>query len=270
MWAGLILSALLLSDELAGQPAAGTDRIVTRYGQRIDGSILAYQPNDSLTLRHTNGTIERFADIDLARIDYAPQRAARPAEQTLTLPTAFRERGWQWGAGMAFLLGKETNFTQVVNCNFRNCTTVEQQNRRHIQGYSLQLSGRYQFSRWLGLGAGLSWDRYYPERYENLLTPELSYRGYLLPGRLSPYISLRGGYGFALKATGAGIAAARGAIMWHPAVGLRLGGYGAGSLSLDVGYRFQSATYYGFADDPNFRQRDVDYRRVVIRLGLDL
>lgn len=266
---GLLLAALLLVGEVSGQGV--TDRVTTRSGRHLEGTIIAYRPYDSLTLRLADGTIERFADVALLRIDYTePQPSPRNRDERPSIPYAFRERGWQLSGSLGYLLGRETTIKRVFNCGFRNCSTVEEAEQRTFLGYSLQLAAGYRFHRWLELSGGLSWDRYNPERGEGVLTPELHYRGFLLARPLTPYLSLSGGYGLALAAPDAGIATASGGPMWHPAVGLRLGGRATTNLTVDVGYRFQSATYRGAPDDPDFRQRNVDYRRVVIRLGIIL
>jgi len=94
-------------------------------------------------------------------------------------------------------------------------------------------------------------------------------RGYFTKRIKSPYYTVKGGYGFALKDEDDNITEAKGGYMIHPAVGIRLSADEDLNVLLDIGYKFQKATFKTeFPWGQDFFEKDITFKRLTLRLGL--
>lgn len=163
---------------------------------------------------------------------------------------AFREKGWYHSSFVAFAGG-------------RNVTSP-------LLGIGLHHVSGFQFNRLLGAGMGVGFDMLDPTSGERILSVYGEGRSFLVSRRHAPYISLSGGYGFALRDADNFITAARGGFRLHPAFGWRLGASKGINLAMDLGYIFQSASFtkeFPFFG-PHVEVRNVDYRRLTLRVGM--
>lgn len=127
----------------------------------------------------------------------------------------------------------------------------------------------FQFNRWFGLGLGLGVDNYSLNNGESFYPLYAEFRGYLRKSIKAPYYSFSAGYGFAFSDSSDGILDAKGGLMLHPAIGIRLGAGPDANVLMDIGYSFQKATIkreLWFSGDVEIRE--MLYKRLNIRLGL--
>lgn len=260
------LLAFLPTAPLCGQEdrPAVTDLVFLNNGEVYSGRITDLELGKYLTLQTTDGRTLTFAEAEIARVDFELQHA----ETTTGLPIKRKkeftpDHGWFSMASFGLTMGRGEQ-SAPPDGGFRpNRTRTD-----ILTGFNLQYVQGYQFSRWLGLGLGGSWDGLALDRGEHLFSLLGEYRAFLSEGRLSPYLMLNGGYSFALKNASRGIDEAQGGWMWHPSLGLRLAGNDSNYLFFDAGYRFQQARYSGTDSVSVFEERQVKYRRLFFRLGI--
>ncbi len=127
-----------------------------------------------------------------------------------------------------------------------------------------------QLSPKVGLGFGVGIDSYLGSRGETIFPIYGVYRMYPLPKHREYYLDAGLGYGFAFKNDNKDIINARGGIFATPAVGFRSSSKDGTSLNIEVGYRIQNAYFeeQGEFTENDLQIRDVNYRRVVFRIGL--
>lgn len=127
----------------------------------------------------------------------------------------------------------------------------------------------YQFNRWMGAGLGFGVDAYSLNRTEMIIPLFAEARGYFNQKRFAPFYTMSLGYGFALKNEREGITEAKGGWMIHPAIGIRLGADKGLNTTLDLGYRFQAASFSRtFLFNGDTEVRDVTYQRLMLRMGI--
>ena len=128
---------------------------------------------------------------------------------------------------------------------------------------------RYQLNRWIGAGVGVGYDNFSFENSETISPVFMEMRGYFTQRIKSPYYAVKAGYGFALKDEDDNITEARGGYMIHPALGFRLTADEDLNVLLDVGYKFQHATFHRESPwGPDFWEKEITFRRLTVRLGL--
>ncbi len=124
----------------------------------------------------------------------------------------------------------------------------------------------YQKSRMLGFGLGSGVDFYQPGTNEVIMPIFAEVRGYFLPQKVTPYYTVRGGYGIAFKNRDVGIWNAQGGWMFNPAVGYRLGGSKGMNMTLDLGLKFQKA-FFERREGSTTSDIELIYRRMNVRIG---
>jgi hypothetical protein len=139
---------------------------------------------------------------------------------------------------------------------------------RTVYGFHIQYVTGHQFNRFIGVGAGLSFDVYNFERREMALAPLIQLRSYLSRKNTTPYLSMDTGYGFAFKNEEFGLNRAKGGMLLHPAVGVRFTGSNGAGLQIDFGYRIQRAEYEIFTPSDGLTIRNTRYQRAVVRMEM--
>lgn len=230
------------------------DVIYLKDGSILRGTMLEYQRGDFLRFRMSTGEM-RIDDADIERIVQEP----RDPMVTMVMKRekkpkvyAFREKGFYSSVVFSLLPGGGEYRSEL--------------------GLSLQAAFGHQFSRHLGIGAGLSLDGYANESGGDTFIPIFAEaRGYLWKKKNTPYWNLGAGYGFPLRTDSENQEVRRfeGGYMFHPAIGYRLGADKTINLALDIGYKFQRAiTEREFFFSGEIVTRDVVYRRLCLRVSV--
>ncbi|MDH3651477.1 MAG: hypothetical protein OEQ53_17475, partial [Saprospiraceae bacterium] len=159
---------------------------------------------------------------------------------------------------------KDTKFYHAYSVGIIMNTVSESQGG--LVGFELTGSAGHQFSKWLGLGGGISADYYHRQAGETIFPLFVEWRGYISDQPATVFFTVRSGYGFAYKNVEAGIHRAQGGWMLNPSIGWRLRGGQGMKVTLDLGLKFQKAAFeYRVWSD----RADVDllYRRLNARVG---
>jgi hypothetical protein len=234
---------------LAGR-AQGTEperyRFVLQDGSALTGTLVTLTA-DSVAFRLADGQLVAMARSQVVRFDRTDAATASRGQVY-----AFEERGLFHRLLFGFNLTR--NSLGEVDL-----------------GMTLGYTFGYQFNRWIGAGLGAGLDSYSFREPYGLITPVFVHlRAFIGRKRLAPVVSLDAGYGFALLERELRIVEATGGWLLHPAVGLRFGAHPKVNVALDVGYRFQRASYteqitFGLND---FVRRDLLFQRLTFRFNL--
>ena len=244
------------------------DKVYLKDGSSFIGRIVAYQIGDTLELQLLSGdklvvAPEQLEKVQQGLIDATAYRVyLRSAErkqsvktlkgdstQTRNKPYAFRETGWY-------------NATSIAMFNPSGALSY------HSWGVGAQTVVGYQLNRRIGAGLGIGIDTYDTERGETLYPVFAEVRSYLLARKISPYLLVQGGYGLAFKNTELGLNNAKGGLYLHPAIGYRLGGSAGVNVTLDLGVKFQDASFERTYPWGETEERLLTYRRLTVRTGL--
>lgn len=230
------------------------DAVHLQDGSILKGEILEYQRGDFLVIKIQSGEL-RINESDIEKIVQEPKDplvALSLERQKKVKPYAFRERGFYGTTVFGLLPGGGAYRDQL--------------------GLSLQASFGYQFKRQLGAGIGLSLDGYANADGGDTFIPVFAEaRGYLWKRKSTPYWTAAAGYGFPLRTeiVNQEVRRFEGGMMFHPAIGYRLGGDKTINLTVDVGYKFQRAiTEREFFFSGEIVTREVLYRRLSLRMSV--
>lgn len=237
-------------------PVETLDRVYLKNGSVFQGKLVDFEYGKALILELSNGERIEFKDEEVEKVvmEVDTAKVAIPVEEKKGKKKksnvyAFRESGIY-------------NVTYFANLNGRDDDGLRVGfGAHHVLGY--------QFNRWIGLGIGLGVDTYSFGDGESLYPVFMEARGYLFKKRMSPYYSMGCGYGFAFANSDEDIDEAEGGLMLHPAIGYRLGASSGGNVVIDVGYKFQSATFTRINDFNDSREvREQYFKRLTLRIGL--
>ncbi|GJM33241.1 MAG: hypothetical protein DHS20C18_22420 [Saprospiraceae bacterium] len=248
------LILLWFSSGLFGQELQRLDYLYLENGSLLKGKVVEYIRGEKLVFELTNGEQVEFAAKEIDRI---VQGVATPVykedkkgrRQMGPKVYEFQERGWYNLTYFASYGGK-TGENAFIGIGLLNITG-------------------FQFNRMVGLGLGIGADAYSLEGGETLYPVFAEARGYLFKKNVSPYYAASVGYGFAFKDRNQELFKARGGLMFHPAIGLRLGGSKSANMLVDVGYKFQNAYFERRFDfNGDIEERNIKYKRFTVRFGL--
>ena len=181
-----------------------------------------------------------------------PAEAIKSVIQKSTLKAKynFKDRGSYYSAKMQLITGNDG------------------QRARHINGAGVSFSYGKRWSRLLGLGVGVGYDKYVWDTGENLVPLFLEFTSYFNPSATSIFFNLQAGYSLAFKDNDYLIIAAKGGRMIYPAIGLRMG-KGKVNYTLDFGYKFQKASFtYGNNWGIETSEQRLHYKRLSLRFGI--
>jgi len=162
---------------------------------------------------------------------------------------------------------KEQGIYKAVFASFTGGTAAW--NDDIAKGIGLKGVVGYQWNRMLGAGLGLGVETYNPTQGEMLYPVFAELRGYFNQSNNSFYYTLAGGYSFAIANEEADISDAKGGFLFHPAIGLRLGGSANANFTIDIGMQLQKARF----TRPDFnwggtKEYKMYYQRIAIRMGM--
>ncbi len=145
-------------------------------------------------------------------------------------------------------------------------------------GLGLDYAMGYQFIRQFGVGANVGLGSYaFFDGTDNFFTPSLELRGYLNKKIAAPYYSILAGYGFPFKNKSQNTVEGmpveetlvrEGGPYFHPSIGIRAGAAKGANVVLDLGYAFQTAYFEERLFNNEVLKRDINYRRLTLRVGL--
>lgn len=247
-WINLLIIFLLSSICLIGQEVpqkAGEtmDLVKLNNGSILEGRIVAIVPGEHIVFVTNSGIEVRIEEGQYQRFYQKKVRNKMKGSYE------FDEKGFYHAY----------TFGLIMN-------TVSE-NQGGLVGFEMAGSAGHQFSRWLGIGGGISADYYHRRAGETIFPIFLEWRGYTSPQPATTYFTVRAGYGIAYRNEDAGIRSAEGGWMVNPVVGWRFSGRKGMNLTLDVGIKMQKAAFeYRVWSD----RSDVDllYRRLNARVGL--
>lgn len=247
----VFLSAVGLPGAAAQNTPATIDMVYLKDGSRMEGQIISYLQGEKVILRLANGQEKEIADDQIAKIVQGvakdPKRAAyKSGPKPIT-------KGVYNSTMLSFALGGgSTNAGLALGAGFANVTG-------------------YQFNRSLGLGFGLGLDNY-TRRGETIYPLFLEARAFL-PSKSNDgnyYLSASAGWGFAFKRSDLDITEANGGIMVYPAIGYRAYTSEGLDVNFDLGAKLQKASFVKIRSNGDVEERDILYRRLVLRVGLSL
>mgnify|MGYP001198527353 CR=1 FL=1 len=232
------------------------DVIYLKNGTKYEGKIERYEQGKTLTLLQSDGLEVEIPDGQILKIVQGVEvensgkkisaSSKKPVEGTL------KSKGFYNTTLISFAMGSSNENALVL-------------------GAGLNTIFGYQFKPFLGVGAGFGIDNY-ARRGETVYPLFVEWKGILPSGKRKGnyYLSMAGGYGLAFKREKLDITEARGGYMLHPAVGYRALTSEGLDLNLDVGVKFQKATFTKTLFNGDVEMLDVLYRRIVVRVGLTL
>ena len=234
------------------------DVIYLKDGSIFRGTIQEYIPKEKLIIKSLTGAILTFNGN---KVKYVRQEILDDAGHIvsprfkLKKEYAFKEKGKYFVFAASSLGGTSAWFNQ----------------EEIIVGASFSGIAGYQLNRFLGAGLGAGIDYYYVFAGETVYPLFVELRGYLQKKNVSPYYSVAGGYSFAFKNDNRDVISAVGGFMFHPTIGLRFGGSSNTNFLLDIGTKFQKASFtrrrnWGGPND-SIRQ-NMKYKRFTIRAGI--
>lgn len=137
-----------------------------------------------------------------------------------------------------------------------------------VNGLGLSFSSGYRFSRLVGVGAGIGYDRFIWNTAENFVPIFAEFSSFFIPKNTSLFANVQAGYSIAIKDEDFSLTEARGGLMFYPAIGLRLGGL-ENKFTVDVGYKFQRAKLtYSSPWTRSISEQRLTYKRLTVRIGI--
>jgi len=247
----LISLALLTASGLSGQEVALQQYVFfLEDGSKLKGELVSLTA-DSMVFRILGGQSVGLQRREVVR--FLPEGEAPAENPPAKRPYAFEEQGF------FHLLSFGANFVRTSTDGMD-------------LGLSLHYALGFQFNRWLGAGVGSGLDSYSLRNRYQLVPVFLHLRSFLGRTKVAPMLLLDAGYGFALTDRDAGITESRGGWLLHPAVGVRFGAHPKVNFAMDIGYRFQRASYTEdfFIWNPGQEQeeRNLLFQRFTLRFNL--
>ncbi len=233
-----------------------TDIVNMKDGRILSGKIIYYMPGGSLRLELPDGTVQELLDRDISKIQQGAalnkgENKQKSPKKMEVQPLA-RTQGLYAVSMLAFAAGQGANEGLALGAGFS------------------QVFG-FQFNRLLGIGAGFGVDNY-SRRGETVYPIFGEVRSFLTSKKQSGnfYALGAGGYSFAFAREQREITNANGGLMVHFALGYRAITEEGIDINVDIGPKFQAAHFERklFNGDTEFR--DVNFQRIVIRVGLGL
>ncbi len=170
-------------------------------------------------------------------------------------------------AGRAAYDFKHTGFYATAKAQFISGNDGERANG--VNGFGISISAGHRFSRLFAVGGGVGYDQFIWNSGEEMIPVFAEVSGYFTPTQTSLFYNIQGGYSYALSDDRYLILDADGGFMFYPSIGIRFG-TAKNKLLLDVGYKFQNATYT-YRNQWNSTitsEQDLTFKRMSIRLGV--
>lgn len=237
------------------------DVIKLRTNVFFEGKIIEYRHDTLVVLQTVDGRLFHFHPKIISKISQklVDEDGRRVKRQRVIRPYAFEEKG-------VYL---------QLSAGFNAAETAGPWIDEVVHGKDFTVSAGYKFNRYLGVGLGVG-AHYYYSQGKGVYPVFAEARGYLTARKVAPYYAVAAGYGFAVKDEDKGIQEANGGLLFHPALGLRIGGSDNVNFIFDVGVKFQRVNYqtidWGVWRPTDsvvrFADNDVFYKRLTIRAGI--
>lgn len=240
----------------ANAQKSSVDIVTMKDGKTITGKIMQYSPGSIVRIEQADGTLVEVSDSDVAKIQQGVERSAAelkslPSSQNVP-PTSSKTIGMYTASMLSFAAGNSDSEGLSLGAGFS------------------QVFG-YQFNRHLGLGAGFGIDNY--SRRGETVYPLFGELRSFLPskkGNGNFYGIAAAGYSLAFSRKQLDITEAEGGFVGHVAFGYRASTVEGLDIYLDIGPKFQHAHFERKLYNGDIEVRDVDFRRIVMRVGIGL
>lgn len=217
----LALSLCLLSLALSAQQVELIDVVHLINGEIVEGKVITFIPEQSLTLRNEDGIELTYPVDQIERVVQVDKNA---------MPTAVKK---------PIQPPKEKGFYNLTHVGLLN----GQGQREFNMGFSIHNVTGYLFKRWLGIGIGGGVDNYSAGVGETIYPIFAEVRGYLQDKPNSFFYAVQGGYGMAFPNRNFFVSDAEGGLMYQTAIGYRIATKDALQLLVTLGTRFQTANF---------------------------
>ena len=252
----LLLLMLVLAWNPASAQGQRVDVVTMKDGKTLTGKIMQYSPGSILRLEQPDGTMVELSDDDIAKIQQGiepskdeDKRAS--AKKSALAPTA-KTHGLYATSMLSFAAGNSDAGGLLLGAGFS------------------QAFG-YQLNQYLGVGFGFGIDNY-SRRGETVYPIFGEVRSFLPSKKTSGnfYAMAAGGYSLAFPRKSLDITKANGGVVGHMAIGYRAVTAEGIDIYVDIGPKFQHAHFERRLYNGDVETRSVDFRRIVLRVGLGL
>jgi hypothetical protein len=250
----ILLPLILLATlQLRGQTQTElkfNDFIELKNGSRLYCHVKSYIVDTLVVFVMRDGIEQRLFVNQIKRV--VMQSDEKQKNTHYEKPYEFKERG----------IFNATNLTIGFGKDYTSSTPQLLTGLQHTVGW--------QFNRWIGLGAGLSYDNYVIIDGDAPTWAVFGEaRGYLFRKNKTLFYTLEAGYGKLLKTTENQqfMDERHGGIMLQPTIGWRFGASKGLNFVMDIGARFQRL---GYEDNNEWSLNNykITYQRCVLRLGV--
>ena len=229
------LYLIVLSSALVGQST-----VILKGKKSITGTILSYDIGHAISMQLENGTrvIIRNSEIKSVMIDGKPIFDEKPTK-TYTFEEGSIKFAWE-------------------NMLLTNASHG---------GAGLTLSGLYQWKHYASVGVGLGYHNYNAEEGRGHIPLFIQARSYVKAQRVSPFVDIKGGYGFSTGKSNEQFIDAKGGAFFQGMIGVRWG-TNPFTITSGLGLQTQEAYYYyNHRWNGGTVEERRQYRRLVLSLG---
>lgn len=250
-----LLFLLLFSGNMAFGQKQTLDKVTMKNGQVLLGNIKHYEPGKTLELEQADGSVLELQDAEISQIQQGVEtKKTEPSKlETMKIPVT-KKQGLYTNSMLSFAAGGSDSGGEGLSLG---------------AGFS-QVVG-YHFQPSLGLGFGIGVDNY--ARRGETVYPVFAELHSFLPSRKKTgnfYGLLDVGYAIGFPRDHLDITKAEGGLMGYAALGYRAATVEGLDINVDLGFKFQRAHFERSLYNGDLEVRDVDFRRLVIRVGLGL
>ncbi|MCB9338570.1 MAG: hypothetical protein H6577_10640 [Lewinellaceae bacterium] len=252
----LLIMALLAAQAVTSFAQQKTeDTVYMRNGETHKGEITRYVQGETLLLRQADSTLLELKDSDIRKIvqgtEYVSEPEVSEPSRSKAGDAKLRSKGFYNTTALSFAIGNSDSDGLILGAGLGNVTG-------------------YQLASWLGIGVGIGVDNY-ATRGETIYPLFGELRSYFPSKKgYGYYLALAGGYGLAFKRQSLDIVEAKGGLMVHPAAGVRIATVEGLDLNIDIGFKYQEASFTRNLYDGDVQTRNLTYQRIVLRAGLTL
>lgn len=249
----LFLLLLTFGSKTAFSQSTSTDKVFLKDGKVLQGKIVKYTPGQTLVLEQADGLKTELQDAEIAKVlqglpqdELGEPNIGKAAIEPATVHGLYANSMLSFAAGSS---GEEglalgAGFSQVFG---------------------------YQFGRKLGLGFGFGVDNY--SRRGETVYPLFGEVRSFLPSKNNVgnfYLLAAGGFSLAFERKSLDITKAQGGPMGHAAFGYRATTTEGLDIFVDMGVKYQSAHFERSLFSGDLEVRDIDFKRIVVRVGIGL
>lgn len=235
------------------------DIVTMKDGKTITGKIMQYSPGSIVRIEQEDGTMVEVSDSDVEKIQQGVevsekkkmelQNSQNATESTTITP---RIHGIYSASMLSFAAGNSNTEGLSLGAGFS------------------QVFG-FQLNQHLGIGVGFGIDNY--SRRGETVYPLFGELRSFLPSKKGTgnfYGLIAGGYAMAFSRKQLDITEADGGVMAQLAVGYRAATVEGLDIYVDIGPKFQHAHFERKLYNGDVEVRDIDFRRIVVRVGIGL